>query len=108
MDHLVVPKHSSQVAFVMPLGFCCCSFAKLGLTLCDPMDCSTPGFTVLHHLPSLLKFMSLVLVVLSNHLILCRPLLLLPLVFPSIRGFLVSCLFTPTVLELGLQYQPFQ
>ena len=49
-DHLVVPKHSSQVAFVMPLGFCC-SFAKLGLTVCDPMDCSTPGFTVLHLLP---------------------------------------------------------
>ena len=48
-DHLVVPKHSSQVAFVMPLGFCC-SFAKLGLTLCDPLDCSIPGFTV-HHLP---------------------------------------------------------
>ena len=23
------------------------------LTLCDPMDCSTPGFSVLHHLPEL-------------------------------------------------------
>ena len=30
---------------------CCCSVTKLCLTLCDPMDCSTPGFTVLHHLP---------------------------------------------------------
>ena len=50
-DHLVVPKHSSQIAFVMPLGFCCCSFAKLGLTLYDPLDCSVPGFTVLHRLP---------------------------------------------------------
>ena len=30
---------------------CCCSVAKLCLTLCDPKDCSTPGFTVLHHLP---------------------------------------------------------
>ena len=27
----------------------CCSVAKLCLTLCDPMDCSTPGFPVLHH-----------------------------------------------------------
>ena len=27
-----------------------CSVAKLCLTLCDPMDCSTPGFPVLHHL----------------------------------------------------------
>ena len=27
---------------------CCCSVAKLCLTLYDPMDCSTPGFSVLH------------------------------------------------------------
>ena len=36
---------------------------------------------------SLLKFMSMELVMPSNHLILCHPLLLLPSVFPSIRGF---------------------
>ena len=36
---------------------------------------------------SLLKFMSIESVMLSNHLILCRPLLLLPLIFPSIRVF---------------------
>ena len=28
-----------------------CSVAKSCLTLCDPMDCNTPGLTVLHHLP---------------------------------------------------------
>ena len=28
-----------------------CSVAQSCLTLCDPMDCSTPGFPVLHHLP---------------------------------------------------------
>ena len=28
----------------------CCSVAKSCLTLCDPMDCSTPGFPVLHYL----------------------------------------------------------
>ena len=27
---------------------CCCSVAKSCPTLCDPMDCSTPGFPVLH------------------------------------------------------------
>ena len=32
---------------------CCCSIAQLYLTLCDPMDCSTAGFPVLHHLPKL-------------------------------------------------------
>ena len=30
---------------------CCCSFAQPCPTLYDPMDCSTPGFPVLHHLP---------------------------------------------------------
>ena len=29
----------------------CCSFAKSCPTRCNPMDCSTPGFPVLHHLP---------------------------------------------------------
>ena len=33
--------------------FCCSSVAQLCLTLCDPMDCSTPGFPVLHYLPEL-------------------------------------------------------
>ena len=37
--------------------------------------------------PSLLKLMSIELVMLSNHLVLCCPLLLLPSVFPSIRVF---------------------
>ena len=51
------------------------------------MDCSTPGFPVRHQLLGLFKLMSIVLVMLSNHLILCRPLLLLPSIFPSIRVF---------------------
>ena len=29
---------------------CCCSVIQSCLTLCDPVDCSTPGFPVLHHL----------------------------------------------------------
>ena len=33
--------------------FCCCSVTKSCLTLCDPMDGSTPGFLVFHHLPEL-------------------------------------------------------
>ena len=61
--------------------------AQSCLTLCDPMDCNMPGFPVLHQLRSLLKVMSIQLVVPSNHLILCHPLLLLPSIFPSIRVF---------------------
>ena len=57
-------------------------------TLCDSMDCSTPGFPVHHHHSwSLLKLMSIELVMPSNHLILCCPLLLLPSTFPNIRVF---------------------
>ena len=51
------------------------------------MNCSPPGSPVLHHLLGLLTFMSTELVMLSKHLIICHPLLLLPSVFPSIRLF---------------------
>ena len=54
--------------------------------LCDPMDCSMQGFPVLHYLPDLLKFMSIELVMPSNQLIFCWPLLLLSIV-PSISAF---------------------
>ena len=53
----------------------------------DPMNCSTPGFYVLHCLTSLFKVTSIETVIPSNHLILCLPLLLLPPIFPSIRVF---------------------
>ena len=56
-------------------------------TLCDPMDCTMPGFPVHQgNSRSLLKLMSTESVMPSNHLILCR-LLLLPSIFPSIRVF---------------------
>ena len=51
------------------------------------MDCSTPGLPVHHQLMSLLKFMFIESVMPSNHLILCRPLLLPPSIFPNIRVF---------------------
>ncbi|CAI9170726.1 unnamed protein product [Rangifer tarandus platyrhynchus] len=51
------------------------------------MECSTPGFPVLHHAWSLLKLMSIESVMPSNHRFLCHPLLLLPSVFPSIKVF---------------------
>ena len=55
--------------------------------VCLCMDCSTPGLPIHHQLLEFTKLMSLESVMPSNHLILCRPLLLLPSVFPSIRGF---------------------
>ena len=62
----------------------CCSAAQLCLTLCDLMDCSTPGFPILHYFLEFLKLTSIELVMPSNNLILCPPLLLLPSIFPSI------------------------
>ena len=55
------------------------------LILCDPLDCSMPGFVVHNQLRSLLKFMSMKSVMASNHLIFCHPLLRLPSIFPSIK-----------------------
>ena len=51
------------------------------------MDCSTPGLPVHHQLPEPTQLMSTESVMPSNHLILCRSLLLLPSIFPSIRVF---------------------
>ena len=51
------------------------------------MNRRTPGLPVHHQLPELPKLMSIESVMPSNHLILCRPLLLLPSIFPNIRVF---------------------
>ena len=60
---------------------------------------------------SLFKLMSIELGMPSNHLILCRPLLLLPSIFNSIRVFfqwVSSSHQVAKVLELQRQHQPFQ
>ena len=68
---------------------CCYCFlvTQLCLTLCDLMDFSMTGFPVHLHSWSFLKLMSIELVMPSNHLILCHPLLLLPSIFLNIRIF---------------------
>ena len=64
----------------------CCSVTQLCPTVCNPMDCSTPGFPVLHHLPRLAQTHVTKLVMPSNHLSLYCP-LLLPSIFSIIRVF---------------------
>ena len=63
------------------------SVAQLCPTLCDPMNCSTPGLPVHHQLPEFTQLMFIESVMPSSHLILCRPLLLLPPIPLSIRVF---------------------
>ena len=63
------------------------SVAQLCPTLCYPMDCRTPGLPVHCHLPEFTQTHVDWVCDASNHLILCRPLLLLPSLFSSIRVF---------------------
>ena len=65
----------------------CCSVAQSCPTLCDPMDCSTPGFLSFTISWILLKLMSIESMMSSNHIILCHPLLLLSSIFPRVRVF---------------------
>ena len=60
------------------------SVTQLCLTPCDPMPCPSMSIT---NSQSLLKLLSIELVMPSNHLTLCCPLLFLPSIFPSIRVF---------------------
>ena len=61
--------------------------AQSCLTLCDPMNAARQASLSITNSQSLLKLMSIGLVMPSNHLILCCPLLLLPPIPPSIRVF---------------------
>ena len=63
------------------------SVAQLCLTLCDPMNHSTPGLPVHHQLPEFTQTHVHESVMPSSHLIFCLPLLLLPPIPPSIRVF---------------------
>ena len=50
MNPLMIVMHGT---FESPSPCCCSSVAQSCPTLCNPMNCSTPGFPVLHHLPEL-------------------------------------------------------
>ena len=77
----------------------CCSVSKLGPTLCDPMDCSMPGFPVLHYL---LEFALVHWVSDTNQpshpLSHSSP---LPSVFPASGSFPVSQLFPSGGQSIG-------
>ena len=84
------------------------SVAQSCPTVWDPMDWRMPGTLSITNSRSLLKLMSIESVMSSNHLTLCRPLLLLLAMFPSIRVFSnESALQVAKVLEFQLQHQSF-
>ena len=71
-------------------------------TLCNPMGCSMPGFPSFTIFQSLLRFTSIELVKLSNHLILCRPLLHLLQSFPALGSLPTSWLFASGGQSIGV------
>ena len=78
----------------------CFSVPQSCLTLCDPMDCSTPVFPDLHHLQRLLKLMSIESLSPSNHLAVI-PFSSSLQSFPASWSFLMSWLFASGGQSIG-------
>ena len=83
---LYMNKRRLSSHLTLPISFFCCSVAQLCLfvTAWTAAYQASLSFTFSQ---SLLKLMSIKSVMPSSHLILCRPLLLLPSIFPSLRVF---------------------
>ena len=84
-DGNIMPLKAMTIKNVYSVQFS--SVAQSCLTLCDPMNCSTPGLPVHHQLPEFTQTQVMESMMPSSHLILCHPLLLLPPIPPSIRVF---------------------
>ena len=84
-SHKSLLQHHSLKTSILWHSFQFSSVTQLCPTLCNPMNRSTPGLLVHQQLPELTQTHVIELVMPSSHLILCRPLLLLPQIPPSIR-----------------------
>ena len=88
----------------------CCSVTQSCPPFCDPMEYSTPGFPVPHHLLEFAQVHVLCICDAVHHLIFWCPLLLLPSTFPSIRDFsneLVVCNRWPKYWSFSFSISPF-
>ena len=100
-------EYSVLISFT--IQFSCSIMSSSFATPC--MDCSMPGFPVLHQLPELAQTHIHQVGDAIQPLILCRPLLFLPPIsFPASGSFPTSPFFhqVAKVLELQLQHQSFQ
>ena len=85
------------------------SIAQTCPTLCDPINCSTPGLPVHRQFLELTQTHIHWVGMPSSHLILCCPLLLLPSIFRSIRGFSnesVLCIGWPKYWSFSFSISP--
>ena len=85
-------KFSNILCFMVSLPFWCCSVTQLCLTLCNLTEAHQASLFFINSW-SLLILMPIESVMPSNHLILCRP-LLLPSILPSIRVTIKIFLFS--------------
>ena len=86
-ESMLVNIVDSETSLLGHLLCCCCSVTWSCLTLCDPMDCSTPGFPVLHYLS---EFAQTQVHQVGDAIQPSHPLsslLFPPSIFPSIRVF---------------------
>ena len=91
---------------MFPPLWCFISVTQSCLSLCDPVDCSMPDFPVHHQLLELAETHVHWVGDASNHLILCRCLLLLPSIFPSIRVFSNESVYASGDRSLSFSISP--
>ena len=103
LSHGISLEKEATTSVSCSLHCCYCSASKSCPTLCDPKDCSMPGFPVLH---CLLEFAQTYVhwvgdAIQPSHFLL-PPLLLLPSTFSSIRSFPMSQLFATGGQNIGV------
>ena len=93
---------SNRILYHWATCRCCCLIDKWCLTLCDPMNCSTPGLPVLHHLPEFAQtHVHWVGDAIQTSHPLLPPFSLCPQSFPASGSFPMSCLFTSGGQSIG-------
>ena len=101
----IKPKNCSKENYSVQFS----SVIQSCLTICDPVNHSTPGLPVHHRFPESTQTCVHEPVMPSNHLILCHPLLLLPSIFPNIRVFSnesALCIRWPKYWSFSLNISP--
>ena len=91
------------------MGYCCCSLFSHVLLFATPWIATYQASLSFYISHSLLKLMSIESVIPSNHLILCRPLLLPPSIFPRLRVFsteMVLCIRCPKYWSFSFSISP--
>ena len=85
----------------MVLHECWSSVTKSCPTICDPLDCSTPGFPIFHYLLEFVQTHAPWVCVAFNHLILCHSFLLLLSIFSASGSLPISWLFPSGGQSIG-------